>query len=224
MSLAVTGAAWAPLGASALAAAALGWRWTRDQRDARRWRNALLDDCVGEFDDARLSIDRADLPRLDASAGALAVSISLVLDTTALRKRPALWMVLDARARLGVRAVLDAIARADGHEFHLDADATPYRLAAPAGWPDHVIVRGSRDVELQPGFVDAARRWFAQPASKALTVAPGGLRLVRLVAEARAAEYRLLRQSRFDLRRIDPQVVRALAADAAALSRSLPPS
>ncbi len=211
--------------AALLAAAACGgvlaWRWRRDQQAGLRWRAGLLEGAGAGLCDPRAGTDRAGMPTLSGQCDGLPVEIALILDAAGYRKLPVLWLSATCAASLQTGACFDALAREQGTEFFSPAADLPERMALPSSWPAHVSLRADREVELPDAVVEAGAAFFASDESKELVISPRGVRLVRRVGEAQRPDYLVLRQARFELRRVEAGVVQGLAEAAVRLARRL---
>lgn len=205
----------------AVLAGALAWLARRDHARARAWRSHLFDDCVGMLERARVRIDRTGWPVLEGDFEGLPVGLSLILDDAGYRKLPVLWLSVTLGARLAVEAAFDALAREQGTEFYSPANELSERLALPPEWPMHVSLRADRPAVAPAALAFAGARFFADAQAKEIVVSSRGVRMVRLVAEGRRAEYLVLRRSRFDLERLDPVLAGAVLAATSALARAL---
>jgi hypothetical protein len=202
-------------------AGALAWLARRDHARARAWRSHLFDDCVGLLERTRVRIDRTGWPVLEGDFEGLPVSLSLILDDAGYRKLPVLWLSVTLGARLALEAAFDALAREQGTEFYSPANELPERLPLPPEWPRHVSLRADRPAVTPAALALAGGRFFADAQAKEIVVSSRGVRMVRLVAEGRRAEYLVLRRSRFDLERLDPVLAGAVLAATSALARAL---
>lgn len=212
---------WDVIVLGAVLAGALAWLARRDQARARAWRAHLFDDCIHRLMRAEVRIDRAGWPVLEGEFDGLPITLSLILDDAGYRKLPVLWLSATLGARLPIDAAFDALAREQGTEFYSPANELPERLALPPDWPMHVSLRADRHAVVPAALAAAGARFFAGAEAKEIVVSPRGVRLIRLVAEGRRAEYLVLRRSRFDLERIDPALAGAVLGTASALVRSL---
>lgn len=212
---------WDAVVLAAALAGALAWLARRDQARARAWRAHLFDDCIHLLTQAEVRIDRTGWPVLAGQFDGLPVTLSLILDDAGYRKLPVLWLSATVGAPLRIDAAFDALAREQGTEFYSPANELAERLPLPPDWPMHVSLRADRPAVAPVALAASGARFFAGAEAKEIVVSPRGVRLIRLVAEGRRAEYLVLRRSRFDLERIDPAVAGAVLASASALALAL---
>lgn len=201
--------------------AGLAWQARRDHARARTWREGLLDNCLDSVARGRVRIDRTGWPTLEGDADGCSATVALILDDAGCRKLPVLWLSVTLGVTLPLEAAYDALARQQGTEFYSPATDLPERLPLPSGWPPHVALRSDRALPIPAALAAAGAQLFLASGTKEIVVSPRGVRVISLVAEARRAEYVLLRRARFDLRRLDAVAVRSRVAQAVSLARSL---
>jgi hypothetical protein len=198
---------------AALVVAALLWRrWWRDRnrRDATPQRLfgpvfALIPDAVLE------PTGTPGYPRLRGTFAGIPVQVWPVVDTLALRRLPALWLLVTMQASLPVRGRLDLMMRPAGPTTFSNFDLLPHTVPRPPGLPDVAVLRTDDLARAPPaewlvGHLDV----FEQPRAKELLITPQGLRLVWLLAEAERARYGVFRQAEFGDVAIDPAVLEDL--------------
>lgn len=208
------------LGAAGLAAMAI-----RTHRSELQGRAALLDGLSSHFDGSRIEIGSDGFPTLTAVlADRRQVTISLLPDTLVMRRLPQLWLVVTLRERVEKpRPSIGALARPTGAEFYSRVLKFPARIETPAGLDPALLLRSDR--RLLP--TDLARiaavlgSIFHDPCVKEIAATPRGVRVVRQASEGERGAHLLLRQVRFPMRRLDPDLVARSIADADALREAL---
>lgn len=203
------------IAAAALAAAIrLGTR-------ARAARAAMLDACGALIEAPVLGRDGSGYPTLDGRFGGVPVAVRLMAEAVAFRRLPQLWLSVSVHAPTGQGATLDLLRRASGIEFYAPSDL-PVRPPVPEGWPADVSLAGSRGA---PALLDRAAPalagLLADPRIKEVLIAPRGVRIVTQLCEGERGAYLLLRESRFALTRIEPEILLPHLFRAAELSRRL---
>ena len=198
---------------AALIVAALLWRrWKRDRlrRDATPQR--LFGPVLGMFPDAVLEqTGTPGYPRLRGTFAGVPVQVWPVVDTLAVRRLPALWLLVTVQTPLPVHARLDLMMRPAGPSTFSNFDLLPHTLPTPPGLADAAVLR-TDDAERAPppewlaGHLDL----FEQTRAKELLITPQGLRFVWLLAEAERARYGVFRQAEFGEVAIDPVVLEDL--------------
>jgi hypothetical protein len=198
---------------AALIVAALLWRrWIRDRARREAAPQRLFGRLLPLLEDATLeSSGTVGYPRLRGHYAGAPVQLWPVVDTLALRRLPALWLMVTVQSPLPVAAKLDFMMRPAGTTTFSNFDLLPHTLALPGGFPEGGALRTDDVVRAPPaswlaGHLDI----FEQPRAKELLVAPQGLRLVWLLAEADRARYGVFRQAEFGDVEIDPAQVEDL--------------
>lgn len=184
----------------AFVVALLLWRrWRRDRaaRAAATRRlfgeaGALLD--APAFEPAR----DAGYPRLVGRYAGEAVQIHPVVDTLAVRRLPALWLLVTLRTPLPVGAKLDVMMRPNAPTTFSNFDHLPDTLPTPAGFPAEAVLRSDDGVRApRPDWLSRHVDLLADPRAKELLITPQGLRIVWLLAEGERARYGVFRQAAF---------------------------
>jgi hypothetical protein len=189
--------------------------WRRFRRERAR-REAIPKRLFGRvralLEDATLEpTATAGYPRLRGTFGGVPVQVLPVVDTLALRRLPALWMLVTVQAPLPVRAKLDLMMRPAGPTTFSNFDLLPHTLRAPPGFPEAGVLR-TDDADRAPpaAWLEGHLDVFEQSRAKELLVTPQGLRLVWLLAEGDRARYGVFRQAEFGDVEVDPSVLRDL--------------
>jgi hypothetical protein len=198
---------------AALIVAALLWRrWQRDRRRRDATPQRLFGATLGLFPDAELEdTGTPGYPRLRATFGGVPVQVWPVVDTLAVRRLPALWLLVTIQAPLPIQARLDLMMRPAGHSTFSNFDLLPHTLPTPPGLADVGVLR-TDDAQRAPpsewlaGHLDI----FENRRAKELLLTPQGLRFVWLLAEAERARYGVFRQAEFGEVMIDPTVLEDL--------------
>ncbi|RVJ81346.1 hypothetical protein [Sinorhizobium medicae] len=196
-------------------------RAVRDHRAAMAERRGLLDDAARLLRDARITFSADHFPIL---AGSLAdgrqIRAELIVDTMVCRRLPQLWLkltlfetILRARPRIG------ALARPTGAEFYSIVHEMPRLLIPPPG-DTALLMRGDgnasdRQVERTAAMFASL---FSDRTLKEAAITPRGVRLVRQADEGQRAAHLLLRQARFSVTAIAPEIIRRTIAEAEVLS------
>ena len=208
----------------ALALATLLYRrWRREQVERSRAPERLFGRASAVLEDATLEpTGRVSYPRLCGRYAGVPVQVWPVVDTLAVRRLPALWLLVTMQTSLPVAAKLDLMMRPAGASTFSNFDLLPHTLPAVAGFPQDGVLRTDDRARAPPatwllGHLDV----FQQPRAKELLVSPQGLRLVWLLAEAERARYGVFRQAEFGAIEIDPAVLEDLLRRLLALRESI---
>lgn len=209
------------LGAAGLAG--LAGLALRDHRAAQRWRSALLDDTARLFH-GRAAIGPDGFPHV---AGWLPdgrrIMVSLLPDTLVVRRLPQLWLIVTLHeTEAQSRPSIGALARSTGAEFYALVPELPDRLESPSARPD-LLIRGAGRLgpEQNRRCFAELPRLFSDPQLKEAVVCPGGVRVVRQVAEGERGEHLLLRQAYFPNASISAAMVTRCIDDADALRAAM---
>ena len=190
---------------------ALLWRRFRRERARREaMPRRLFGRAQALLDDAMLEPTATPgYPRLRGTFAGVPVQVLPVVDTLAVRRLPALWMLVTMQAPLPVRAKLDLMMRPAGPTTFSNFDLLPHTLRAPSGLLPEAAVLRTDDADRAPpaAWLDGHLDVFAHSRAKELLVAPQGLRFVWLVAEGERARYGVFRQAEFGEVEIDPAVL-----------------
>lgn len=207
---------------SAFAIAALFLKGRRDHRDALAARARMLDDCTGSFRDARITLAADGFPIL---AGKIddgrAIRVELIADTLVVRRLPQLWLrvsIYDARPQRAF--TIGALARATGAEFYSLTPGLPERIDHHLEMP--LLIRGRSvpaDIRRRSRLVFADL--FGDDRLKEAALTPRGTRIVRQASQGDRAAHLVLRQIRFGVDFITPEMVQLALDDAERLERGI---
>lgn len=127
-----------------------------------------------------------------------AVQVKAITDTLAVRKLPSQWLMVTIPEDLPVTATFDMMMRPAGPTTFSNFDTLPFSLGRPPDFPEHAIVKTDDPDNVLPSSVVVPHiRPFFSPGPKELLIAPGGIRMVSLLAEADRARYGVFRQADF---------------------------
>ena len=199
------------LAAGALAAL-LAWRYSRAEAARRDAPRKFYEEVLEVLEEAEIAgTDGAGIPKLTGRYNGHAVQILPVADTLATRRLPALWLMVTLQTPLPLAAKFDMMMRPAGHTTFSNFDLLPVTINHPPGFPDHAVVRTDNEATLLPPHVVLPHLGlFADHRAKELLVAPNGLRIVWLLAEADRARYGVFRQADFGEAALDPALATGL--------------
>ena len=181
--------------------AALTFVGMRDARAARAARRAILDNCASALDRSELSYAADNFPRLAGLYRGREVRVDLLCDTMTIRRLPQLWMRATLLAANPGRPGFAILVRPSGmgSEFYSLTSTFEHRLAAPAGFPAEVLIRGDDGAEaILAELADTLHAILADPHVKEIAVTPRGVRILRQAGEGKRGDHLLLRQSVFE--------------------------
>jgi len=197
----------------------------RDHDAAMAARARLLDSVVTLFDEAELLIAADGFPFLTGRLpDRRQITIELIPDTMVMRRLPQLWLVVTlSETTKRARASFGALARPTGSEFYSRVDELPERIEPPPGLDGSILIRGNAPF----GAVDANRAGealrllFADKRVKEIMVTPKGVRIVRQASQGERGAHLLLRQVRFPLEAVQPDLVLTAIEEADAMRDAL---
>jgi hypothetical protein len=196
----------------------------REHRAVLSQRRGLLDEAAKLFSDARVVVAADQFPVLVACLDRhREVKIELIADTMVFRRLPQLWLIVTLRRTDGLqRPVIGALARPTGAEYYSLVHDLPEWMMPPE-MDTSLLMRG--DGQATPTQVERVSamftRLFADPTVKEAVVTPSGTRLIRQAAQGERSMHLLLRQTRFLLASISPDLVSTAISEAEALGAAL---
>ena len=188
---------------------------------AQAARAAVFDGCIDLIDSPHVTPGR-EFGVLRGNFEGLPIKAALLADTLAVRKLPALWLMIDVVSPLVTWPVIDFLIRPSNTEFWSPAWALEHELIIPESWPQHALLRTeSPEVGSRIRVLDRHIVAFDDERMKELLITPRGVRLVYLADEGRRAHYGVLRQARFDGLPLARDLLARLLGLATALHRDL---
>jgi hypothetical protein len=161
-------------------------------------------------------------PRLVGRYRELPVQVHPVIDTLALRRLPALWLLVTVQSALPISARFDLMMRPNAPTTFSNFDLLPATLQLPAGFPQGAVVRTDDPERVLPAHILMPHLDVLEDArAKELLITPNGVRLVWLLAEANRARYGVLRDADFGDVDLDPTILQDLLDRLFALRRTL---
>lgn len=214
----------AVLAVAAVGLAGLAVIARRDHQAALCTRAALLDDVAVRLQGSLIEIGGDGFPTL---IGRLPdrrqIVVTLLPDTLVMRRLPQLWMIVTLHERVErARPSVGALARHTGAEFYSRTLKFPVRIQPPSGL-EALLLRGDSvlpadEVErISPVLASI----FDNSRTKEIAATRRGVLIVRQVSEGERGAHLLLRQSRFPLTGVAPDVVFSSIADADRLREAL---
>jgi hypothetical protein len=173
--------------------------------------------------DARLEDTGAiGYPRLAGRYGGLAVQVLPVIDTLAIRRLPALWLLVTLQDALPLKARFDLMMRPAGPTTFSNFDLLPFTVERPAGFPEQAVLRTDDPAHLlSPQAIAPHLDIFQGGRAKELLITPNGVRLVWLLAEANRARYGVLREADFGGPDLEPELLSGLLDRLVAIRQSV---
>lgn len=195
--------------AALIGAVLLSSRRRRAQVMARR--AGLLSPCHALFDAPMQRLSPLGYPRLGGAAQGAVWDVQVVPDALALRKLPALWLLVSLPEPLAVTGTLHLMLRPTGAEGFTKFATLPDQFPLPPGFPEDAGLRGDAPPDPQVLAAMRAALIFGDRL-KEVIVSPRGLRLTLLLEEADRKNYLILRESDLGQRPVDAALLaRAMA-------------
>jgi hypothetical protein len=213
-----------PLALAALAILVLWAKAIREHRGALDQRKRLLDDAATLFEGCSVITGPDGFPSLEGSLpDGRRVRIELIADTLVFRRLPQLWLKLTLFEKHECRRPrIGALSRPTGAEFYSLVHELP-RWIAPPPSEASILMRGDDAVEAR--HIERAGAAFVSllkdPAVKEALITPRGVRLIRQASQGDRGNHLILRQVRFPLERISPDLIREALSELEALSQVL---
>jgi hypothetical protein len=182
-----------------LAAAILVALQVHHVRRVRAERGALLRDVAPLFGQAEVVQDGIGFPALTGTYAGERVKVELVVDTLALRELPRLWLVVTVFAEVAVAGPVDILLRPRTSDIISPGGRFRYEHVPPPGWPADVRIATSGPAAPPLDALAEALPLLEDARTKALTVAPRGVRVVQLLASGQVGQYRVVRRAKFEV-------------------------
>lgn len=195
-----------------------------DYRGMMRRRSGLLDGAAGLLSNPSITIGPDGFPVLSGCVSdGRQVRIEIIADTLVPRRLPQLWLKVTVHEPSpSPRPSLGVLARPTGAEFYSLVPGLPEWVAPPFEAEIPLLMRGrganARDVERMGA---AFRSLFTDVTLKEATITPGGVRIVRQIAQGDRGAHMLYRQIRFPVDAVRPALVRKALQDAELLRSAM---
>ncbi|HEV2501947.1 MAG TPA: hypothetical protein VGV39_02670 [Mesorhizobium sp.] len=209
---------------AAVAVTALATVAIRDRRKLAEQRRSLLDQAANILGNSRIRLARDGFPMLDGNlSDGRRLRVELIADTLVCRRLPQLWLKLTLTEHSPQsRPSIGALSRPTGAEFY----SLVHELAewvSPPQTDASILIRSdgtatAAEIERSSSIFTALLR---NPAVKEAVITAKGVRLIRQAAEGDRGAHLLLRQVRFPIEAISPDLLRTAIAEAQLLSEAL---
>ncbi len=175
----------------------LGWLHARHVGTVGAGRRAVLAAAQGALQQPQLEQHGIDYPVLTGLHDQRRVSVSVIVDTVALRGLPTLWLSVTIYQSLRLQEPVDILLRPSSADIVSPGIRFGCEHAVPPDWPTHV--RLATPTGVLPSMVDLspALPVLHDRRTKDVLLAPGGARLVTELARADLGHYRLFRRWKF---------------------------
>lgn len=196
----------------------------RTRRSLKQHRAGLFAASYGALETYRITQAGIGYPEMQATYRGHAFHVDAVVDTLTFRKLPVLWLRVSLLAPLPGFATLDILVRSQNVEFYSPSAELPHRLEPRPGWPADAMVRTDNRGRLPDlAALDRHIGMFQEPPTKELLITPKGVRIVRMLDQAKRAEYLVMRQAEFENAQVTSELLRDLMDRTIALHQDLRP-
>jgi hypothetical protein len=198
----------------------LGRLHARHVRDVGAGRRAVLGAAQGALLQPQLEQNGIDYPVLTGLHDQRRVSVSVIVDTVALRGLPTLWLSVTIYQSLRLHEPVDILLRPSSTDIVSPGARFRCEHAVPPDWPTHV--RLATPTGVLPSMIDLspALPLLHDRRTKDVLLAPGGARLITELARADLGHYRLFRRSKFAAH-LSPDRLSAILAELAQITARL---
>jgi hypothetical protein len=194
----------------------------RNRGDLKERRASLFAASYGILDTYRITQAGIDYPEMQATYRGHAFHVDAIVDTLTFRKLPVLWLRVSLLAPLPGLATFDILVRSQNVEFYSPSAELPHRLEPRPGWPADAMVRTDNQGRLPDlAVLDRHIGMFQEPPVKELLITPKGVRIVRMLEQAKRAEYLVTRQAEFENAQVTAELLRDLMDRTIALHQDL---
>lgn len=164
--------------------------------DRARTRARYLSDAALLLTDRTQRTELTGFARMAGSHGGLRFDLQALPDTLAVRKLPALWVMVTLTEPQDLVGETHVMARATGQEGFSRFGQMPCEIGLPPGFPPDCTLRcSSPDAIPMPEVMARLAPLFRDPRLKEAVLSPQGLRLVVLGEEADRTNYLIFRDA-----------------------------
>ena len=134
-----------------------------------------------------------------------------VIDDMAWRKVPVLYVKVTVLKPNPYRAILDLLIRPGGVEVYSPSDELHYHVPLPEGWPENALLCSDDPSSLPPlDLITPHIGIFNDIYMKELVATSRGVRLTRMVWQARRLHYAVVREVKFEELYLEPSIAKTL--------------
>ncbi len=202
--------------------ALLALLYRRDRRRLKATRAKFFDLCLDLFQAYRVTQDGPVYPLLSGRYREREVRLEPVVDDMARRKVPVLWLKVTVLKPNRYRAILDLLVRPGGVEVYSPSDELDHHLPLPHGWPEQAMLCTDDPSSIPPlELITPHIGIFKDIYMKELVVTSRGVRLMRMIWQAKRLHYLVLREVAFEEIYLDPAIAKTLLDSAVAIADAL---
>ena len=196
--------------------------YRRDRRILQANRAKFFDLCLDLFQSYRVTQEGPTFPLLSGRYRDHEVRLEPVVDDMAWRKVPVLYLKVTVLKPNPYGAILDLLIRPGGVEVYSPSDELHYHLKPPEGWPEPALLCTDDPSSLPPlELITPHIRVFNDIYMKELVATSRGVRLMRMIWQARRLHYAVLREVKFEEMHLDPAIAQTVLDSAVAIADAL---
>lgn len=185
--------------------------YRRDRRNLQVQRATFFDLCLDLFQSYRVTQEGPTFPLLSGRYREHEVRLDPVVDDMAWRKVPVLYLKVTVLKPNPYRAILDLLIRPGGVEVYSPSDELHYHVKPPEGWPEPALLCTDDPSSLPPfELITPHIGVFNDIYMKEMVVTSRGVRLTRMIWQARRLHYAVLREVNFEELYLDPSIAKTL--------------
>lgn len=186
-------------------AASLFWQF-RHVRAVGRGRRAVLERVQGLLDEPKITQKGIGYPSMTGSYRGHPVRVHLVADNLTLRRLPRLWLAVSVLRPTHVVQPIDV--QLEPAPTDIVCPGLRYRFdhKVPEAWPEHVRIATPHDQDVDYAIFDKSLPVVKDPSVKDIFIAPGGVRIVSLLAVGEVGANRLTRRVKFIITLKEPRL------------------
>jgi hypothetical protein len=185
--------------------------YQHDRRRLRAQRAKFFDLCLDLFQAYRVTQDGPVYPLLSGRYRDHEVRLAPLTDNMAWRKVPVLWLKVTVLQPNPYQSILDLLVRPGGVEVYSPSDELYHHLSLPEGWPEQALLCTDDPSAIPPlELITPHMAVFADVYMKELVVTSRGVRLMRMIWQAKRLHYMVLREVSFVEIYLDPAIAKTL--------------
>lgn len=174
-------------------------------RRVKRQRGALFDQTKHLFNNVKLIQDGINYPTLKGLYRGRPIKLEPIVDATAFRKLPVLWLLVTYYRPLPVTSPLDILLRPMGSEFFSPNSNFEHDIMPAVGWPEHIRISSPTPSKAPPlSVLQPFVSFMDDPLTKELLITAKGIRVVHQIAEGSQTHYRVTRRAELDTAAFTP--------------------
>ena len=185
--------------------------YRRDRSLLQARRSKFFDLCLDLFQSYRVTQEGPTFPLLSGRYRDHEVRLEPVIDDMAWRKVPVLYLKVTVLKPNPYRAILDLLIRPGGVEVYSPSDELHFHVKLPEGWPEQALLCTDDPSSLPPlDLITPHIGIFNDVYMKELVATSRGVRLTRMIWQARRLHYAVLREVKFEEVHLDPALAKTL--------------